>query len=137
MNVTPYLDFNGRASDALEFYKKALGAEVVSLMRYRDNPDMCGSHPGFEDKVLHSSFKIGSTELMCSDGRCTGSGPIAFSGTSLALGTADGAESEKYFAALSDGGSVMLPLQKTFFSPAFGVVTDKFGVTWMVVAAHG
>lgn len=133
MNVTPYLDFNGRAEEALEFYKRAIGAEISVLMRYKDNPDACSGAPGLEQKILHCSFKVGSTELMCSDGRCTKDAPKSFSGINLALGVKDVAQSEKLFGALSEGGTVGLPLTKTFFSPSFGVVIDRFGVTWMVV----
>ncbi len=134
MQVQPYLFFDGRCEEALEFYRKALGAEVATLMRFTDNPEppqpgMCP--PGSENKVMHASFRIGDTTVMASDGRCTGQ--PSFKGFSLALAASNDAEAEKLFAALADGGQVQMPLTKTFFSSRFGMVADRFGVSWMII----
>ena len=136
MQVQPYLFFDGRCEEAVEFYRRALGAEVTMLMRMKDSPEppqpgMCP--PGSEDKVMHASFQIGDTTVMASDGRC--SGQPAFQGFSLSLTARDEAECERLFAALGEGGQVQMPLSKTFFSPRFGMVADRFGVSWMVIVA--
>jgi PhnB protein len=131
MQVQPYLFFDGRCEEALGFYKQALGAEVVTLMRYKDSPDKTMCTPANENKVMHASFRIGDSTAMASDGRNTGQ--PEFKGFSLSLLPATPAEAEKLFAALSEGGQVQMPLGKTFFSSSFGMVADKFGVTWMVV----
>ncbi len=130
MKVEPYLFFEGRCEEALEFYRKALGAEVTMLMRFNEAPDpgMCPTGAG--DKVMHSNFRVGDTTVMASDGRCQG--PPAFQGFSLSLSLADEAEAERIFTALSDGGKVQMPLAKTFWSPRFGMVADRFGVLWMI-----
>ena len=127
--VTPYLIVKGGAA-AIEFYKKALDAEVTTLMRFGEAPEG-GGKPENADKVMHSSLKIGSTVVMASDGYCTGK--TSFGGTHLALAAASEAEAQRRFAALSDGGQVVMPLSKTFFSAGFGMVTDRFGVPWMIV----
>jgi len=137
MQVQPYLFFDGRCEEAIEFYKKALGAKVEMLMRFKEAPeqpkgDGCGS-PGNADKIMHSSFKIGDTMVMASDGMCAGH--PEFKGVSLSISAKDDAEAERIFKALSDGGMVQQPLIKTFFSSGFGMVADKFGVGWMVVVA--
>ena len=134
MQVQPYLFFDGRCEEAIEFYRKALGAEVAALMRFKDSPEpaqpgMCP--PGSENKVMHASFRIGDTTVMASDGRCTGQ--PSFKGFSLAIAAPSDAEAEKLFAALADGGQVQMPLTKTFFSSRFGMVGDRFGVSWMVI----
>ncbi len=131
--VEPYLFFDGRCEEALEFYRKALGAEVTMLMRFKDNPEPNKSAPGSENKVMHASFRVGETELMASDGRC--GGQPNFQGFALSLTVANEAEAERRFAALADGGKVQMPLAKTFFSPRFGMVTDRFGVLWMTIVA--
>ena len=133
MKLQPYLFFDGRCEEAIEFYKRAIGAEVTALMRFKDSPEQCeqgGASPP-ADKVMHASFRIGDTEVMASDGHCAGK--PTFQGFSLALTAANPSEAEKLFGKLSDGGQVQMPLGKTFFSPAFGMVADKFGVSWMVV----
>jgi PhnB protein len=132
MRVEPYLFFNGRCEEALEFYRRTLGAEVVMLMRYRESPEKApGSMPpGSEDKVMHASFRVGGSELMASDGMCGGT--THFQGFALSLTPATEAEAERLFGALVDGGKVQMPLAKTFFSPRFGMVADRFGVSWMV-----
>jgi PhnB protein len=134
MQVQNYLNFDGRCEEALEFYRKALGAEVTALMRFKDNPEQsaeCPTPPGTENKVMHSSFKVGGTEIMASDCHCTGK--PGFQGFSLTLSVPTEADADKYFAALSDGGQVQMPLSRTFFSPKFGVVTDPLGVSWTVI----
>jgi len=136
MQVQPYLFYDGRCDEALEFYRSKLGAEVTMRMRFRDSPE---PHPpgmvplGSENKIMHSSFRIGDTTVMASDGRCTGK--PSFQGFSLSLAVANEAEAERLFAALGDGGQVQMPLAKTFFSPRFGMVADRFGVSWMIIVA--
>ena len=136
MKVQPYLFFEGRCEEAIDFYRGALGAEVTMLMRFKDSPEpsspeMCP--PGSEDKVLHASFRIGETEVMASDGMC--SGQPSFQGVSLSLTVPDEATAERFFAALGDDGQVQMPLAQTFFSPRFGMVADRFGVSWMITVA--
>jgi PhnB protein len=130
MQVEPYLFFEGRCEEALEFYRKALGAEVTMLMRYKESPDPGMCQPGAEDKVMHANIRIGNTTVMASDGRCEG--VPAFQGFALSLSLTDEAEAERLFAALSDGGQIQMPLTKTFWSPRFGMVADRFGVSWMI-----
>jgi PhnB protein len=136
MHVQPYLFFDGRCEEAVEFYHKILGAEVSMLMRYKDCPDPPPPGvvpPGSANKVMHTSFRIGDTTVMASDGQCVGQ--PSFQGFSLSLTVPDEAEAERLFAALADGGQVHMPLTKTFFSPCFGMVADRFGVGWMVNVA--
>jgi PhnB protein len=133
MQIRPYLFFDGTCEQAIEFYRKALGAEVEMLMRFKDSPEPPAPGmvpPGAEDKVMHASLRIGGTTVMASDGHCQGR--PSFQGFSLSLTVADEAEAERLFAALSDGGQVQMPLARTFFSPRFGMVADRFGVSWMV-----
>lgn len=134
MHVQPYLDFNGRCDEALEFYQKAVGAEVAMLMRWKDSPDksMCTAENA--DKVMHSQFRIGETTIMASDGR--NGGKPNFQGIMLSISAQTEAEADKLFNGLAAGGQVTMPLAKTFFSPKFGMVADKFGVGWMVLVAH-
>ena len=134
MQVQPYLFFEGRTEEALEFYRKTLGAKVEMLMRFKDAPEppppgQCA--PGSMDKVMHASFRIGDSELMASDGMC--SGKPSFQGFSLSVSAPDEAEAKRMFGELSEGGKVFMPLGKTFFSPSFGMVADRFGVSWMVM----
>ncbi|HTW95958.1 MAG TPA: VOC family protein [Tepidisphaeraceae bacterium] len=137
MQIQPYLHFEGRADEAIEFYKKALGATVNMLMRYKDCPEEpnCDSGNKFPaemlDKVMHASLKIGDSTLLISDGRCQG--PAKFSGFSLPVLVQTDADAKKYFAALSEGGTITMPIGKTFFSSQFGMLTDRFGVPWMVL----
>ena len=133
MHIQPYLFFEGRCDEAIAFYQQAIGAEVQMLMRVREAPAEAqqGHPPGSGDKVMHATLKIGPSLVMMSDGRCGGS-PI-FGGFSLSLAVADAAEAQRVFAALGDGGQVLMPLAKTFFSPQFGMLMDRFGVTWMVM----
>jgi PhnB protein len=135
MQVQAYLNFDGRCEEALDFYRKALGAEVETLMRFKDSPE---PHPpgclppGADSKVMHACFRIGETRVMASDAQC--SGKPAFQGISLTLSVPNDAEAKRRFNALSDGGQVQMPLDKTFFASSFGMVADRFGVSWMVIA---
>jgi PhnB protein len=133
LTVQPYLFFDGRCEEAIEFYRSTLGAEVAMLSRYKDSPDPNMCAPGTEDKVMHASLRIGDMTLMASDGRCQGK--PAFEGFSLSLTVPDEAEAERLYATLADGGQVQMPLAKTFFSPRFGIVADRFGMSWMVFVA--
>jgi PhnB protein len=133
MLVQPYLFFEGRCEEAVELYKKALSAEVTMLMRYKESPEPGSIPPGGENKVMHMSLRIGDSVVMGSDGRC--SGRPAFQGISLSLSVKNDAEAEQRFAALSEGGQVQLPLTKTFFSSRFGMLTDRFGLGWMIMVA--
>ncbi|HYF36454.1 MAG TPA: VOC family protein [Prosthecobacter sp.] len=135
--VEAYLDFNGRCEEALEFYKKALDAKVDAMMRFSDAPpsdepsaEGCGGPPSDPNKIMHSVFRIGDYQVMASDCRCEGQ--PKFQGFSLTLGLATEAEADKYFNALAEGGKVEMPLSKTFWSPRFGVVSDRFGLSWMI-----
>ncbi len=128
--VQVYLNFEGRCEEAIEFYRGALGAEVEMMMRFKDAPADGQCAEGDGNKVMHSSFRIGGTTVMASD--CHNAGNAAFQGFSLSLSVPSEAEANRLFAALSDGGKVEMPIAKTFFSPCFGVVADKFGVSWMV-----
>ena len=137
MQVQPYLFFDGRCEEALDFYKKALGAKVEMLMRFKESPEgkdkpMCS--PGTEDKIMHSCFKVGDTAVMASDGYAKGK--PEFKGFSLSISAKTEAEADKMFNALAEGGQVQMPLTKTFFSPKFGMCADKFGVGWMVMVAQ-
>jgi PhnB protein len=137
MQIESYLFFNGRCEEAIEFYQRALGAEVLMLMRNKESPEPPPPGtmpPGSEDKVMHATLRIGTSNLMLSDGYCDGK--PAFTCFSLSLDAADEAEAERLFAALSDGGTVQMPLAKTFWSPKFGMVADRFGVGWMVSVTH-
>lgn len=134
MQVQPYLFFDGRCDEALAFYRSALGAEETMLMRFKDCPDpndRARMTPESADKVMHASFRIGETEVLASDGRCMGQPD--FKGFALTLNAATDAEADRLFAALSDGGQVQMPLASTFFASRFGMVVDRFGVSWMVI----
>lgn len=137
MQVQPYLFFEGRCEEAIEFYRKALGAEVTMLMRFKDSPEPPApgmAPPGSVDKVMHANLRIGDTTVLASDGRCQGR--PNFQGFSLSLTVPNDAEAERRFVALADGGQVQMPLAKTFFSSRFGMVTDRFGVLWMIIVAR-
>lgn len=131
MLVQSYLFFDGRCEEALAFYRQALGAEIEMMMRFSESPDRSSIPPGADDKILHASVRIGDTTLMASDGHCQGS--PSFQGFSLAITTATVDETKRIFQALSEGGQVSMPLAKTFYSPLFGMTTDRFGVGWMVM----
>ena len=133
MQVQPYLFFDGRCEEAVEFYRKTLGAEVQMLMRYSESPEPHQPGmvaPGSENKVMHMSLRIGDSIVLGSDGRNTGK--PNFQGFSLSLSVANDAEAERLFGALSAGGQVHVPLTKTFFSSRFGMLADRFGVGWMI-----
>src|SRR5258706_11399731 len=134
--VQPYLFFDGRCEEALEFYRRALGPEVTALIPFKDSPEPPqpgACPPGSGDKVMHASCKIGEAALMASDGRCQGKSN--FEGFSLSLTVPDEDQAERLFTALGEGGQVQMPLTKTFFSPRFGMVADRFGVSWMIYVA--
>ena len=131
MQVQSYLFFDGRAEEAIDFYRRVFGAEVQMLMRFRDSPEPTTCTAGSPDKIMHAALRIGDTVVMASDGRCTGH--PNFQGFALTLSVANEAEADRLFAALADGGHVQMPLAKTFFSPRFGMVDDRFGVSWMVL----
>ena len=133
MNVEPYLNFDGRCEEALNFYRDSIGAEIQCVMKFSDSPEPCaeGMPPGYETKVMHSLFKVGDSALMASDCNCKGE--AKFQGISLTLNCKSDAEAEKHFAALSQGGKVEMPMTETFFASKFGMVADKFDVSWMVL----
>ena len=131
MNVQPYISFEGRAQEAIDFYKTALGAQVEVVMQFKDAPpDMQANMPN-KDKVMHSAFKVGDTTIMATDGQC--SGKSEFSGITLTITANSDAEADKLFNALAQGGKVNMPMSETFFATRFGMVADKFGVGWMVL----
>ena len=134
MLIQPYLFFGGRCEEAIEFYRNVLGAEVEMLTRFKESPDPTGLPECFHDKVMHASLRIGATSLMASDGRCEGS--VNFEGFSLSITVPNEAEAERVFAALSEGGLVTMQLEKTFWTPKFGMLQDRFGVGWMVSVMH-
>jgi PhnB protein len=131
MPLQPYLFFNGRCDEAIEFYQKALGAEVMMLMRFKQAPDQGMIQPGMDEKVMHARLRISDSIVLMSDGM--GAGEQKFEGFSLTLSLATAAEVDRRFNALADGGQVRMPLDKTFFSPRFGMLTDKFGMGWIVL----
>jgi PhnB protein len=133
MQVQPYLFFDGRCDEAIEFYKEALGAEVVMLMHYKDAPDPSMRSPATDNKVMHANLRIGDTTVLASDGRCQGK--PNFEGFSLTIMASNDAEADRLFAALGKGGEVQMPMAKTFFSSRFGMVADQFGVGWMIIVA--
>ena len=134
MKVQAYVTFGGRCEEALEFYKASLGAEVTGLVRWKENPDQgMKTPPGYAEKVMNAAFRIGDTELMADDGM--GENFPEFKGMTLAIEVADDTEAQRVFAALSEGGTVSMPLMKTFWTSSFGMLTDKFGVPWMVNVA--
>ena len=136
--IQPYLFFEGRTEEALAFYRNALGAETAFLMKYKDSPDGGAKFPDGStppgDKVMHAAFKVGDSLLMASDGFC--SGKPNFGGFSLSYPAKDEADAKRRFDALASGGQVQMPLAETFFAKAFGMVADKFGVSWMVIAGQ-
>ena len=130
--IQPYLFFNGRCEEAVEFYRQALGAEVRMMMRYKESPEPPppGMVPdGWDEKIMHAAFTVAGNLVMASDGCADTPG---FHGFSLSLTLPNEAAAQKAFAALSAGGSVTMPLCKTFWSPCFSMLTDRFGLGWMV-----
>ena len=132
MPVQPYLFFNGSCDEAIEFYQKALGAEVMMLLRFKQAPDQSMVRPETAEKVMHARLRVGDAIVLVSDGMCTGE-QQKFEGFSLTLSLATAEEVDRHFNALAAGGQVRMPLDKTFFSPRFGMLTDKFGVGWIVL----
>ena len=131
MKVQAYITFGGRCEEALEFYKTSIGAEVTELMRWKESPDAAmKSPPGYEEKIMHAAFRIGDTQLMADDGMEEKA--AEFKGMTLVIEVPDDAEALRVFKAIGAGGAVKMPLVKTFWSSSFGMVTDKFGVPWMV-----
>lgn len=134
MIIQPYVNFDGRCDEAIDFYKKTLGAKVEKLLRFKDNPEPPSAECAAQfdpDKVMHAQLQIGNSVIMASDSRSTGNPD--FKGISLALILKDEAEVDRSFSALADGGDVQMPLDRTFFSRRFGMVTDRFGVCWMIL----
>lgn len=131
MQIQSYLFFDGRCQEAIDFYRQALGAEVQMLMHFKDCPQPTTIPPGSDDKVMHAALKIGDTTMLVSDGRCAGK--PSFQGFALALNATDEAQARRIFDALSQGGQVQMPLASTFFAASFGMVADRFGVSWMVI----
>jgi PhnB protein len=131
--LQPYLFFDGRCEEAIEFYRKTLGAEVIALMRFKDSPDQSNCPAGSAEKVMHASLRVGEATFMASDGRCEGH--PKFQGFALSLTVSAVAEAERLFGLLGQGGQVQMPLTQTFFSPRFGMLADRFGVSWMVYVA--
>jgi PhnB protein len=130
--VQPYLFFDGKCEEALEFYKGAIGAKVDMMMRFKEAPDQSQMQPNTGEKVMHAAFHVGTTQVLASDGHCAGK--PSFQGFGLALNAQNDAEAEKLFTAVGNGGQVLQPLTKTFFASKFGMVADKFGIMWMVIA---
>jgi PhnB protein len=134
MPVTPYLFFDGHCEEAVEFYKKALGAEVGMMMRFKESPEPPPPGkvpPGSENKIMHACLRINGAAVMASDGRAQGK--PKFEGFSLSVNAKDEAEADRMFAALAESGQVQMPLAKTFFAKRFGMVADRFGVGWMII----
>lgn len=134
-SIQPYLFFGGRCQEALDFYCSAVGAEIEMLMLFKDSPDPVPAdmlQPGFENKVMHSALRIGGNTLLASDGCSEGS---SFGGFSLAFTVSNEAEADRVFNALAGGGQIQMPLQQTFWSPRYGMLTDRFGIAWMIMVA--
>ena len=132
MQVQTYLFFDGRCEEALDFYKKTLGATVEMLMRFKEAPDQSTVKPESREKVMHCAFRIGDTQVLASDGHCMGK--PSFQGFALTITANDEGEAESLFGALSDGGQVQMPMTETFFASRFGMAADKFGTSWMVLS---
>lgn len=133
MNIQPYLFFSGRCEEAIEFYRQAIGAEVDMVLHFNESPEPMPPgvlQDGFEAKVMHASFRVGDATILCSDG-CDDK--TTFSGFSLTLHVPTEAAADRAFGALAEGGEVQMPLAKTFWSPRYGMVKDKFGISWMVM----
>lgn len=131
MKIDPYLFFEGRCDEALSFYRDALGAEIIAVMRYKESPKQGHIPPGSEEKIMHAELRIGDTTIMASDGMC--GGEPNFQGFATVLSLTGEADARRIFQALADGGEVTMPLSKTFYSPLFGMVKDRFGLQWMIM----
>ena len=135
ITVQPYLFFGGRCEEALEFYRKSIGAEIVTQRRFKEAPEpMPGLPDCFDDKIMHATVRIGESMWMASDGQCEGN--PNFEGFSLSITVPDESEAERIFTALSGDGLVVMPLEKTFWTSKFGMVQDRFGVGWMISIEH-
>ena len=137
MQIQPYLFFEGRCDEALEFYQRAVGARVLTLMRYEESPvphDPDTGTPALDGrKVMHASVRIGDSIMSASDGHARNR--PEFRGFALSLTASTDAEARRLFSALAEGGQIRSPMEKTFFSSLFGMLTDRFGVLWMVYVA--
>ena len=134
MNVQTTLNFYGRTEEAVQFYGRAIEAQTLFLMRFRDRPDASQLKPGLEEKIFHATFRIGSTEIMASDCGCEHSpADTTFAGFSLAIRVETPEKAERFFAALSEGGRIQMPLQETIFAARYGIVIDRFGVSWKIM----
>ena len=135
MNVQTTLNFYGRTEEAVRFYCRTIEAETLFLMRFRDCPDPSQWRPALEEKIFHATFRIGSTEIMASDCGCEKSPTeTTFAGFSLALRVDTPEKAERFFAALSDGCQIQIPLLNTFFAERYGIVIDRFGISWKIMA---
>ncbi|MCB1852433.1 MAG: VOC family protein [Gammaproteobacteria bacterium] len=131
--VNNYLFFSGRCEEALDYYCRHLGARIELLFRFGDSPEPIPEGaipPDFDNKVMHAEFTLGDTRLFASDG-CSINGPVG--GFSLALTLTVEEAVRRAFTALADGGSIVMPLEPTFWSPLYGQVNDRFGISWMVM----
>lgn len=135
MRLETYLFFNGQCEAALAFYRESIGAETLFLLRFKDSAEAADTPPDWQDKVMHATFRVGDRELMASDGMA-GAKPKGFTGFSLSLAVDDFAAGEKLFTALSAGGQALIPWQATFWTKGYGMLSDRFGVPWMVSVAH-
>jgi PhnB protein len=134
MKIDAYISFEGRCEEAINFYRQALGAQVAMLLRFKEAPPEAQANmtPGTGEKIMHATLGIGESTLLMSDGMCTGKG--VFKGVSLSLTVQDEDEAQRRYAALAEGGQAQLPLHKSFFARSFGMVADRFGVQWMIIA---
>jgi PhnB protein len=132
MRVEPYLMFSGRCEEAIAFYNQAIGAHTTMVMRFDESPEppMMPLPPHWGKKIMHGSFKVGDTLVMASDGMSDE--PVSFAGVSLSITADNEAQVKQFFDALALGGNIFMPIGKTFWSPCFGMCSDKFGVNWMV-----
>ena len=133
MQVTPYLFLNGNCEAALSFYRSALGAEILFMQRMKDAPAQDSECAGSPEAIMHASLKIGDSLLLASDGDGKAT---PYSGFSISLSVKDTTEGRRVFDALAAGGSVTVPFEKTFWTEGFGMLTDRFGVPWMVNCEH-
>lgn len=134
MHVQTTLNFFGRTEQALEFYCRAVDAEILFLLRFRQSPDQSFARPGLENKIYHATFRVGSTVLMASDCGCTESpSGSVFAGFSLVLHAATREEAERFFARLCDDGHIEIPLTETCFATRYGIVVDQFGISWKII----
>ena len=130
--ITPYLFFNGRCDEAIEFYKAALDAEIEYIMRFDESPEPLPDGtlpPNFDKKIMHATITVRGVKLMVSDGCAE---ELEFLGFRLAISEPTEEQARATFRALAESGTVDIPIGPTFWSPCYGMVTDKFGMPWMV-----